>query len=137
MPKINGLSHIDLSVSDIDAAERWYIDLTDATRVLDGRNEPLGFRYRYLMIPGPELLLGLIQHDAMAGAFDPTRPGLDHLAFAVTDRAGLAQWQARLDELGIPHNGIVEQATGDALPVRAPDGVQLEFYVSAAQLPWE
>jgi len=138
MPAIEGISHIDLSVRDIDASEVWYTDLFSAKRVLDGRNEALGFDYRYLKLPAPGdgLLLGLIQHDAENGFFEATRPGLDHLAFAVADREALERWRQHLDELGFEHSGIVEQATGDALPVRSPDGVQLEFYVAASVLPW-
>ncbi len=138
MPAITGVSHVDLSVSDLDESEEWYSQLLGASRVLDGRNEPLSFDYRYLMVPVPErgLLLGLIRHDQQTGRFDPTRPGLDHLAFEVADREALEQWVGRLDELGVKHDGIVEQATGDALPLRSPDGVQLELYVSAADLPW-
>jgi glyoxylase I family protein len=37
-------------------------------------------------------------------------------------------WQNRLDELGIEHAGIVEDAFGFALPFRDPDNIALELW---------
>jgi hypothetical protein len=56
------------------------------------------------------------------GPFHPYRPGLDHIAFGVPDRAGLEKWQNRLDELGIAHGGIVDASYGSALSCPAGFG---------------
>lgn len=136
MPTITGVSHVDLSVRNLDSAETWYRGLFDAALVLSGRNEVLGFDYRYLLVPGAELLIGLIRHDHAKDGFDHERPGLDHLSLEVADRDTLEQWLIHLDKLGVDHSGIVEQPTGDALPLRGPDELQLEFYVPSPDLPW-
>ncbi|GAA2565033.1 MULTISPECIES: VOC family protein [Streptomyces] len=124
----NTLSHIDLSVSDLDRSEHWYAALLDAKRVLGGTNDVHQFAYRYLKTPGG-LLLGLIQHaQPQETEFSPRRVGLDHLSFAVETVEELDRQQSHLDTLGIPHSGIVRQPTGDAIAFRDPDGIQLEFY---------
>lgn len=121
-------SHVDLSVSDLDRSEAWYRALLDATRVLDGTNDVHKFDFRYLQTPGGALL-GLIHHAGQDdSAFSPRRIGLDHLSFAVTCLEELRECADRLDALGIPHSGIINQPTGDAIAFRDPDGIQLEFY---------
>ena len=53
MPTITGVSHIDLTVSDLDRSEAFYADLLDLSRVLDGRNDDRRFASRYLVHPRP------------------------------------------------------------------------------------
>lgn len=133
MIRISGFSHVDLTVSDLDRSESWYAGLLGLTRVLDGVNEEHGFAFRYLMDPGNGVIVGLMRHgEQREGAFSPRVVGLDHLSFAVADRAGLQEWQARLDELGIAHSPIDEQPVGASLDFKDPDGIQLEFYVLGA-----
>jgi catechol-2,3-dioxygenase len=57
---------------------------------------------------------------------------LDHVAFACADRAELADWQSRLDALGIKHGGIVDAHYGSGLSFKDPDGVALEFFAPPA-----
>ncbi len=59
-------------------------------------------------------MLAFTQHDVIESSeFTPRRVGLDHLSFAVPDRAALEAWRARLDELGIaaarplPDSGVL------------------------------
>lgn len=63
--------------------------------------------------------------------FNERRLGLDHLAFACSDRAEIEQWRARLDELGIANGGVVDAAYGSALSFRDPDNIALEFFASS------
>jgi len=122
------VSHIDLSVSDLERSEAWYSALLDAACVLSGTNDTYKFTYRYLKTPGGTLI-GLIQHAEQDGSpFTPRRVGLDHLSFAVDDTGELGDRERHLDALGIPHSGIVNQPTGNAIAFRDPDGIQLEFY---------
>ena len=60
--------------------------------------------------------------------FDEFRPGLDHVGFGCADRDQLERWQSRLDELGIKHGGIAEDAIGFGLSFRDPDNIALEFW---------
>ncbi|MFC6934681.1 VOC family protein [Actinomadura yumaensis] len=64
------------------------------------------------------------------GGFDHRRTGLDHLAFAVADRAELDAWAKRFAELGIAHSPVAETAFGPVLCFRDPDGVQLELFAT-------
>lgn len=46
--------------------------------------------------------------------FSERRPGLDHIAFGVASRDELADWAARLDELGVTRSDIVNASYGSA-----------------------
>ncbi len=133
MATITGISHIDLTVTDLDRSEAWYAELLGMKRVLDGRNDTHHFESRYLIHPDTMLIVGLVRHDAngddASGAtFDEHRVGLDHLSFNVPSRAELDAWQERLGERAIEHTPIVESAMWDVLVVRDPDNIQLEFF---------
>lgn len=133
MPAITGISHVDLSVTDIDASEAWYRELLGAVPLFGGRNEEHHLEARYIMVPDAGVVIGLEQHDRNDGSsFDEGRVGLDHLAFNVADRAELDAWVARLDELGISHGGITEQEPWDVLVFRDPDNIQLELFLLKA-----
>lgn len=132
-PAITGISHVDLSVTDLAASEAWYRELLGMVPLFGGRNEDRGYTVSYLMEPKSAVVIGLEQHDENPGTpFDERRVGLDHLSFAVADRAALDGWLARLDERGIPHSGITEEPMWDVLVLRDPDNVQLEFILVKA-----
>ncbi len=61
-------------------------------------------------------------------SFNELRAGLDHVAFACANREELEAWQARLDDLGIPHADIVDAHFGSGLAFRDPDNIALEFF---------
>ena len=69
------------------------------------------------------------ERDSEAGPFDERRVGLDHLAFQITDADELQHWVIHLDELGVPHSGIVDTGYGSTVVFRDPDNFQLELYV--------
>ena len=60
--------------------------------------------------------------------FNEFRTGLDHVAFAVSSRAGLEEWEKRLEDLGIAHGEIVDAPYGSGLSFRDPDNLPLEFF---------
>ena len=62
-------------------------------------------------------------------------PTLHHVALTVTDLEASRAWYTRLlggeavlDELGIAHGGVAEDARGCALSFRDPDGIALELW---------
>jgi catechol 2,3-dioxygenase-like lactoylglutathione lyase family enzyme len=129
MATITGISHIDLTVTDLDTSEAWYSELLDMKRVLDGRNDAEHFDARYLVHADTMLILGLVQHDGTNGApFDERRVGLDHLSLNVASRPELDAWQERVAERAIQYTPIVESEMWDVLVVRDPDNIQLEFF---------
>jgi catechol-2,3-dioxygenase len=136
MPSITGISHVDLSVTDLEASDTWYRELLGAIPLFGGRSDTNQLDARYIMEPNSGVVIGLEQHDENPGTpFDERRVGLDHLAFNVASRDELDSWLARLDELGIPHSGITEDEPWDVLVFRDPDNVQLEFFYLKADPP--
>ncbi len=136
MPTITGLSHVDLTVSNLERATDWYTRLLGLNLALEGASEEQGFRAKYFVQPDSSFILGLVEHTKpAANTFDARTPGLDHLSLAVLDRDELGAWKRRLDELGIANDGISEQGVGAGLDFRDPDGIALEFYVLDIAIP--
>jgi catechol-2,3-dioxygenase len=106
MPNFPRLAHIALTVTDLSRSVPWYRRLLGSDPVLDEDTGP----FHHVVFVVGDALLGLHQFPdgEPDGTFDERRVGLDHVAFACSDRDELAQWQARLDELAIPHGGIVD-----------------------------
>ncbi|WTW95277.1 VOC family protein [Streptomycetaceae bacterium NBC_01309] len=126
MPGHTGFSHVSLSVTDCDASARWYAEVLDFTDLAALKGETFVER---LVIHPSGFALGLQQHDGNDGSgFTPARTGLDHLSFAVADRAELEAWTARLAEHGVTQSPIAETDFGAVLCFRDPDGIQLELF---------
>lgn len=126
LPDISGIHHVTLSVSDLEASIDWYSSLLGFEVVkrvtVDGLDKAMLTR-------GP-LRVTLINHGeyAVRGPFSERRCGLDHLSFAVRDRATLDAWVARLDDAGVLRGDVKRGGTGDVVSFRDPDNIALEFY---------
>jgi glyoxylase I family protein len=127
---IKGIHHVTLSVSDLDRTVEWYVRV-------------LGFElFRRLnhngldkaMVRRDGVLVTFVCHGDLAvpGPFNERQAGLDHLSFAVADRAALEAWVDRLDEHHVVHSDIVAGTIGDLVPFRDPDNIALEFYALPA-----
>ena len=127
MPEFPAITHVALTVSDLPRSVAWYRQLFDKDPVLDEDTGP--FRHVVWMI-GDGNVVGLHQHTNMESTEPASefRPGLDHLAFACSDRSELEAWKQRLDDLGIPNGGIVDASYGSGLSFRDPDNIPLEFF---------
>jgi catechol 2,3-dioxygenase-like lactoylglutathione lyase family enzyme len=126
MPAIQGYHHMSLTVSDLEASAAWYQKLFGLERVL---TEEHAGGYAYVFVdPGSQTYFGLHRHDANgAERFHESRTGLDHLCFAVADRAELVAWEQRMTELDVTHSPIVDTPYGSVLAFRDPDNIQLEL----------
>jgi len=125
---ITGFRHIGLTVSDIERSTAWY------SRILGLRElfrEAEGQRTGVIMgAPGTDVIVGLVHFaDGAHDAFSPFRTGLDHLCFAVAERADVEAWAARLDELGVHNVGVEEMKTGPVVHFKGPDGIALAIAV--------
>lgn len=120
------ISHIAVTVRDLDNSAAWYSTLLGVSPVIDEDTGP----FRHVVFQLGNTLLGLhgfpdLKSDA---PFDERRPGLDHIAFGCANRAELEQWVERLDALGIEHGGIVDADYGSGLSFRDPDNIALELF---------
>lgn len=92
------VSHVALTVTDLDVSEAFYTKVLDFVTVMD-----VGYG-RILMHPQTGFTLGLLIHDqARGGAFTELTTGLDHLGLTASSRAELEEWERRLDEHGVSH----------------------------------
>ncbi len=128
-PEITGIHHVTLSVNDLEASVDWYSRLLGFEVVkrvtVDGLDKAMLAR-------GP-LRVTFVNHGAYAvrGPFSERRCGLDHLSFAVPDRAVLDAWVERLDAAGVHRGDVKRGGTGDLVAFRDPDNIALEFYTLA------
>src|SRR5216684_290097 len=99
-----GVTHVALTVSDLDRSVAWYGRLFGSKP--DKLDDNGVFRAAVWLL-GRGTIVALHQcKGPRTEPFDEFRPGLDHLAFGCTDRAELAAWAARLNALGIEHGDI-------------------------------
>lgn len=128
-PEIRGVSHLSLSVSDLDRSLGFYRD-TLQLAVLRAPYDGVVFDGRQAMVLAGRTALSLQEHRRCDGRrFDPLRVGLDHLAFDVVDRGQLQWWTDRLDGAGVPNSGIKDvPGWGSMVELRDPDGIQLELF---------
>ena len=127
MAKLPGVAHIALTVNDLAVSVPWYRRLLGSDPVMD--EDTGAYHHTVFVLPG-RVVLSLHQFPGGGGPdrFDEHRVGLDHLSFGVANRAELEAWQARLEQLGIRHGGIVDAHFGSALSFRDPDNIALEFW---------
>jgi glyoxylase I family protein len=127
-----GITHVAVTVSDLERSTAWYADLFGSAPVLDEDVEAGAFHHTVFALGGGSLF-GLHLHTEPNGvAFNERGPGLDHVSFGCRDRAALETWAVRLDELGVTHGGIVDAHYGTGLSFRDPDGIALEFFAPPA-----
>jgi glyoxylase I family protein len=126
MPEFPTITHVALTVSSLEKSVPWYGALFDSKPVLD---EDTGPFHHVVWLLG-STLVGIHQFPDLVSdePFNERRPGLDHLAFACASRGELEQWEARLNDLGIAHGGIVDAPYGSGLSFRDPDNIALEFF---------
>ena len=128
MPDFPGLTHVALTVKDVEVSGPWYRRLLGTDPVLDEHTNA-GFRHLVWVLDGGTLL-GIHQHERGAPneQFTEFRVGLDHVGFGCANRAELEKWMDRLNDLGISHGGIVDAGYGSGLSFRDPDGIALELF---------
>ena len=133
MAAFPGLTHIALTVRDVEISGPWYRQLLGSDPVLDEHTDA-GFRHLVWVLDGGTLF-GIHQHERGVPdeRFTEFRVGLDHVGFGCADRGALEKWMDRLNELGINHGGIVDAGYGSGLSFRDPDGIALEFFAAPSR----
>ena len=124
------ITHVAVTVTDLDASEAWYTMVLGVKPVLDEDTGP----FRHIVYMLGNTLLGLHGFPDLASKnpFDERTPGLDHIAFGCASRSELVEWAARLDELGVAHDEIKDAGYGSGLSFRDPDNIALELFAPPA-----
>jgi catechol 2,3-dioxygenase len=126
------IGHVHLKVSDIERAERFYVDM-------------LGFhvtaRYGtqavFLSAGDNHHDLGLNTWESAGGPPPPPgTTGLFHFAIRVPTRRALAELFVRLREAGVPLTGASDHLVSEALYLSDPDGNGIELYVDRDPATW-
>jgi glyoxylase I family protein len=119
-------------VRNVDASAAWYEDVLGFHCVGGYTSSDGAFRKVFLRHAEVSVRLTLAQHrNGHHEPFDEARVGLDHMAFAVADRAALDEWAERLAAAGVPHSPVApaNSIPGAAVLVfRDPDNIQLELF---------
>jgi glyoxylase I family protein len=132
VPQFPSITHVAVTVTDLERSTQWYSELLEAKPVLDEDETTGGFHHTVFPIGGGQLI-GLHTHPQSSGdRFDEHRTGLDHVSFGCANRAELETWAAHLDDLGVAHSDIVDAHYGSGLSFRDPDGIALEFFAPPA-----
>jgi catechol-2,3-dioxygenase len=126
MPEFPAITHVALTVSDLDRSRPWYRQLFGSDPVLDEDTGP--FHHVVWLMGGTLVAINRFPDLKSAEPFDERRPGLDHLAFACANRSELEEWERQLNKLGVDNGGIVDAPYGSALSFRDPDNIALEFF---------
>jgi catechol 2,3-dioxygenase-like lactoylglutathione lyase family enzyme len=126
------IHHLGLTVRDVEVSAAWYVAILGFHQVGEYTAPDDARRKVFLRHDGLRARLGLTQHRHRAvDAFDETRTGLDHLAFAVTTREELDTWAHRFADAGVAFSPVApaNSITGAAvLVLRDPDNIQLELF---------
>ena len=132
----DGFAHVRLTVTDIQKSKTFYDTLfgwpvaADESADVDDpqvRADPARL-YGGVVYQTPQgTLFGL--RPVGDAAFDPDHVGLDHVSFAVADRAALQTAKDDLDSAGIRHGDIIELTDMGAaiLSVQDPDDINIEL----------
>ena len=129
------ITHIALTVSDIERSAEWYSRLFDAQPILrtvllkDTEDE-----YSVAVWAEPNFA---VHHFADGGRerANSRNPGLDHVAFGCDTLEEVESWAARLDELGIARGEILTDFYGWGLAFWDPDGNALEMFAPKRRRP--
>lgn len=124
--QLHGIHHASLSVRSVDISCRWYEQVLGLEVLF--REEGDERRAAVMRFPGGSDAVGLTEHRGNEASFDPTRTGLDHLAFTVGTRDELEEWADRLDEASVDHSGVVDIPPGAILNLKDPDGIALALF---------
>ena len=127
---VDGITHVSLSVIDLERSRRFYVEVLGLSVMVEPFSRDT-YDEVILQIPGRRRIGLCLQahHDNDRSSFDPSRTGLDHVAFAVTSLAELHEWTERLDRAGVDHSGVVpNRGFGHLISLRDPDDIQIELH---------
>lgn len=129
LPRLDRIVETALYADDLVRSRAFYVDILGCETLLDSP------RLLALSVGGMSVLL-LFQRGATndplptpGGVVPPHGgTGIQHIAFAVPDRAALDDWAARLEEQGVAIESRVRWPRGgESVYLRDPDGHSIEL----------
>jgi glyoxylase I family protein len=122
-----GLSHIILTVSDLDRSRKFYGDLL-GFQIQDFKFEGGSM---FFFVVGDVSIWFLTHHQIPPGdRFSEFRIGLDHLAFKATNESELKATADKLIAAGVNTKGVETFVSGNKyIAFRDPDNIQLEYWL--------
>jgi glyoxylase I family protein len=128
MLDIASIHHVSLTVTDLDRSVAWYKKVLGLAELMR-EEHPDGNGFAIVLgKPDFSLCVGLHAHSANASEpCNETRTGLDHVSFAVAQRADLDVWAEHLKVLDVLQSPINDQEGYAVLVFRDPDNIQLEL----------
>lgn len=135
---VSGFAHLRVTVSDIVRSRTFYDEFFGFPVALElppdadaETRERLWFLFGGVVYRLPHGSFALRPVGPEGDVFDENRVGLDHVSFEVPTRGDLDTAAAKLDAMGVAHNGIKEIGNGWILEFRDPDGIALELFSAA------
>ncbi|MBV9042872.1 MAG: VOC family protein [Acidimicrobiia bacterium] len=128
MPDLASIHHISLTVTDVDRSVAWYKEVLGLAKLMR-EDHPDGDGYAIVLgKPDFSMCVGLHAHSANGSEpCNETRTGLDHVSFAVSERADLDAWAGHFKKLDVAQSPINDQEGYAVLVFRDPDNIQLEL----------
>jgi glyoxylase I family protein len=123
---ITGFSHVQLVVRDVPASARWYCEVLGLEQFVSGQigSGP----YAGLRHPTAGFVIGMqTATPEEAGRLGPGAVPLDHLSFAVADRATLDRMRADLSARGVDVGQVFDEGRSLNVRITDPDGMVLEL----------
>lgn len=126
------IGHVHLKVSDLERAERFYVDVLGFHVTARYGSEAV-----FLAAGGNHHDLALNVWESAGGSPPPPgTTGLFHLAIRVPTRRHLAEVLVRLRETGVPLSGASDHLVSEALYLRDPDRNGIEIYADRDPATW-
>jgi glyoxylase I family protein len=128
MDAIRGVSHVSLSVRDLDESLAFYTEVLRLPVLMPPFDGEV-FEGREALLLAGRIAICLQEHASNQGeTFDPRRTGLDHLALHLSSVDALTEWKGRLETLGLQPSEMKKVTFGWIVELRDPDGIQLELF---------
>ena len=123
---ITGISHVSITVADLDRSKRWYEEVLEWNCRMEDRSDTTTFAYGTL--PGGTTIVLRVHDEPAETTFDERRVGLDHLSLTATDPNDLSLVDGRLRAAGATFTPTQDAPFGKILAFRDPDNIALELF---------
>jgi glyoxylase I family protein len=124
MPRLAGLHHVALTVSDLDRAQKFWTELLGLQLLM--RTETF-----CALKTGSDRLQALFlttHQGTREGPFSEFTVGLDHVCLTVDSAETLAAWRRHLHERGVAHS-YQRSEWGHHINLRDPDNIAVELFL--------